>query len=601
MSILHQEVGRGLELWGGVECTVNRVEDVYVSQLDRSGHRARDSDIALFAGAGLSVLRYPVLWEQVAPDGLASADWSWPDARLAQLRACAVRPVIGLTHHGSGPRHTSLLDPQYPVLLARYAGAVAARYPWVDDYTPVNEPLTTARFSCLYGYWHPHGKSDGEFLRALFNQCRGVVMSMEAIRAVNPAARLVQTEDMGTTYGTGAMAGTVAFYNERRWLSWDLLAGRIDPAHPLWRYLRDGGLADDELLWFRDRKGACTGAPDLLGINYYVTSDRWLDQRVALYPPHLQGDAGFVDVEACRVMALPSTDVGALLDEAWARYGIPLVISECHLDASRENQMRWLYEIWRAAEGAQTRGVDVRAVCAWSLLGAFDWNSLLTRDGGYYESGAFDVSEGVPRATALLPLMRELAQGRAPSHPALPGAGWWRLDSRVCHPSGSDGMASATQALAMDVGMGGGRRRPLWLLGGAGHTGALESLCGRRDLDVVLQPDQPSDAARLPWAIVCLPSRAALDDVRVDLPGEAATAAAQLGVPLLVLYGPTAARLGAANGKGPGKAIFFRCQSADGGATEAELNAGLDLLIDGVAGHWRIGDNGHGVRDVAAR
>ena len=29
--------------------------------------------------------------------------------------------------------------------------ASRGRYPWIDAYTPVNEPLTTARFSGLYG------------------------------------------------------------------------------------------------------------------------------------------------------------------------------------------------------------------------------------------------------------------------------------------------------------------------------------------------------------------------------------------------------------------------------------------------------------------
>ena len=45
--------------------------------------------------------------------------------------------------------------------------AVAARYPWVRDWTPVNKPLTTARFSALYGYWYPHTKDERLFWTAL--------------------------------------------------------------------------------------------------------------------------------------------------------------------------------------------------------------------------------------------------------------------------------------------------------------------------------------------------------------------------------------------------------------------------------------------------
>ena len=51
--------------------------------------------------------------------------------------------------------------------------AVAERYPWVEHYTPVNEPLTTARFSGLYGHWYPHARDDGAFLRALLQPVPG--------------------------------------------------------------------------------------------------------------------------------------------------------------------------------------------------------------------------------------------------------------------------------------------------------------------------------------------------------------------------------------------------------------------------------------------
>src|SRR3954452_8512515 len=91
-----------LELWGGVECTVNRVHDRYHSQLERSGHDTRIEDLDLFAELGIKALRYPVLWERTAPTGLEDADWSWPDARLERLRALGIEPIVGLLHHGSG-------------------------------------------------------------------------------------------------------------------------------------------------------------------------------------------------------------------------------------------------------------------------------------------------------------------------------------------------------------------------------------------------------------------------------------------------------------------------------------------------------------------
>ena len=105
----------GVALWGGLECTVNRVENQYFSQMDRNGHAERICDLDRFASLGIRAIRYPVLWENTAPDGLDQADWSWPDARLPELQARGITPIVGLVHHGSGPMHTSLGQrPRFP-------------------------------------------------------------------------------------------------------------------------------------------------------------------------------------------------------------------------------------------------------------------------------------------------------------------------------------------------------------------------------------------------------------------------------------------------------------------------------------------------------
>src|SRR4051794_1092143 len=94
-----------LEMWAGVECSVTRVGDRYYDQMEQNGHARRPEDLELFAALGVPTLRYPVLWERVAPEGPGQADWRWADERLARLRALGIRPVVGLVHHGSGPPH----------------------------------------------------------------------------------------------------------------------------------------------------------------------------------------------------------------------------------------------------------------------------------------------------------------------------------------------------------------------------------------------------------------------------------------------------------------------------------------------------------------
>ena len=515
-----------LAMWAGVECTINRVGDVFLTQLDRSGHHRRDDDLGRFAALGIGTLRYPVLWEAIAPDGLAAADWSWTDRRLPELRRLGITPIVGLVHHGSGPRHTSLLDRGFATGLAEFAAAVAARYPWVDHWTPVNEPLTTARFSALYGLWYPHARDDRSFVAALFNQCRATVLAMAAIRRVNPAARLVQTDDLGCTYGTAPLADVVAFYNERRWLAWDLLCGRVDEQHALWDYLRESGAEADEIRWF----AANPCPPDVIGINYYVTSERWLDHRLDRYPDRrgsgLRAD-DFVDIESVRVLATPAPAIASLLDEAWRRYRIPLAVTEAHIDARREDQLRWLLEIWRAAETAREKGADVRAVTAWSLLGAYDWNSLLGECRGYYEPGPFDVRAPEPRRTALAGLVAELASGRPPSHPVLGGDGWWRRADRfLVRPVAPH--SRVTPLLGYRPHVPAGPIAPILVSGASGTLGrAFAARCAGRNLACQVVDRQTMDIANpasvaaaiarwQPWAIVNASGYVRIDEAEAD-------------------------------------------------------------------------------------
>jgi dTDP-4-dehydrorhamnose reductase len=222
-----------LVVWAGIECTVNRIRDQYFDQLEWNGHTSRVTDLAQFASLGVEAIRYPVLWERIAPTGLERADWSWTDERLTMLDDLGIRPIAGLVHHGSGPRDTSLIDPAFPEKLAKFANAVAQRYPWISHYTPVNEPLTTARFSGLYGHWYPHERDDFMFAKALIHECRATVQAMQAIRRINPHAQLVQTEDLGKTFSTPLLSYQAQLENDRRWLSLDLLCGRVNSRHPL--------------------------------------------------------------------------------------------------------------------------------------------------------------------------------------------------------------------------------------------------------------------------------------------------------------------------------------------------------------------------------
>ncbi len=490
-----------LEMWGGVECTVVRVGDEYRDQSEETGHSYRRDDIDLIADLGVTTVRYPILWESIAPDSPKDLDFSWTDERLAMLRERGINIIGGLLHHGSGPRYTELLDPEFPQKLADYAAKVAARYPWIKMWTPVNEPLTTARFSALYGHWYPHTKDYALFLRALVNECKGTLEAMRAIRKVIPDAQLVQTEDLGKCFSTAPLRYQANFENERRWLSLDLLCGKICPNHNMHRLLIGAGIGWDEIDAFAEGEAK----PDLIGINHYLTSERFLDHRTHLYPGHEIGGNGrdtYVDAEAVRVKRLEDdTGFAPRLREAWERYGIPMAITEVHHGCHRDEQLRWFVEVWKTAQQLRDEGMDLRGVTIWSMFGNVDWRFLLTQKKGFYDTGAFDVRGGKPRPTVIAKAAKAFAHGEDFDHPVLDSPGWWRRPPRLYEWNGR----------CKPMQWGG---RKLLITGATGTLGnAFARICDDRALPYCLTTraeldisDEASIAAAIekhrPWAII---------------------------------------------------------------------------------------------------
>jgi dTDP-4-dehydrorhamnose reductase len=398
------------DIWGGIECTINRIKDEYSDQLCSTGHYSRSSDIDELAGLGIKALRYPLLWERHQPGKDSSIDWSWADSRMDSIRRNGITPIAGLLHHGCGPSFTDLGCPDFPEHFAAYAAKVAARFPWIDFYTPINEPLTTARFSGLYGHWYPHRTDPLDFLTMLLNQVKATVLAMKAIREINPRARLVQTEDLTKIHSGPELSYQADFENHRRWLTFDLLCGKVDYFHPLWDYLMRTGIKAEQLAFFCENP--CP--PDIMGLNYYVTSERYLDGDLDKYPEERHGGNGqhrYVDTEAMSV--IKPAGLYRLVREAWDRYGLPIAITEVHLNAAPDEQIRWVKNIWDDACKAREMGVDVRAVTVWAMLGSMDWDSLLTRKDGHFEPGVFDIKNDGIVMNALGDFVRALASGKA--------------------------------------------------------------------------------------------------------------------------------------------------------------------------------------------
>jgi dTDP-4-dehydrorhamnose reductase len=236
-----------------------------------------------------------------------------------------------------------------------------------------------------------------------------------------------------------------------------------------------------------------------------------------------------------------------------------VALTEAHNGCTREEQLRWLVDVWHAAHDARRDGVDVRAVTAWALFGAYDWNSLVTHDAGYYEPGAWDVRGPTPRPTAIVALLQDLAAGREPDHPVLGSPGWWQQPTRFIYGVAIDDAAADAPRVPLP------RRtstaptprspRPLVITGAAGTLGqAFARLCELRGLPYRLLSRNEMDIAESagvaaalqalhPWAVVNTAGYVRVDEAERDAdtclrsnaegPAVLAAACAERGVPLL--------------------------------------------------------------------
>lgn len=493
-----------MEIWGGVECTVARVRNKVHDQLYLNGHEKRPDDLALVADLGIRTIRYPLLWEKYFKN--PKSFLSLHDKRLEKLRELNITPVAGLVHHGSGPFITDLYRPGFPELLAEFATIIAERYPWIEFYNPVNEPLTTARFSGLYGIWYPHHQSDKSFARIFINEMKGIVLSMRNIRKINPEAKLIPTEDICKVQSTPFLNFQSEFENNRRWLTYDLLTGKFIPGHPIWNYFLNQGIPEKELAFFSDN--ICE--PYICGFNYYVTSERYLDENLTMYPVHYHGGnwrISYADVETVRVGITEPSGFYNLLKESWDRYKLPLALTEVHMGCTREEQLRWFYEAYQSALKLEKEGVDFRAITAWSLLGSYDWNSLMQVQNKSYEPGVFSLRSGKPRPTALAGLIKSINSGEQIKHPLLEIPGWWKRDIRMLYRIRDEKKKAPAPDEIRKV-------SPLLIIGANGSLGkAFARICGNRGIVYQILGRDQFDIASVksmeqylehiqPWAIV---------------------------------------------------------------------------------------------------
>ena len=95
-----------MEMWSSFECTLNRIGDSYQGQQLLQEFEKCTAYLCAFPDLGVSPFRCLVAWDDV------STPWLWALEDLAFLAAHNITAIVGLVHHGSGPKNSSLRPTQ---------------------------------------------------------------------------------------------------------------------------------------------------------------------------------------------------------------------------------------------------------------------------------------------------------------------------------------------------------------------------------------------------------------------------------------------------------------------------------------------------------
>ncbi|OON69451.1 family 1 glycosylhydrolase [Hymenobacter sp. CRA2] len=364
-----------------------------VDEMEKCGHYAHwRQDFDLVEELGICFLRYgpPIHTTWLGP---GKYDWEFADQTFGELGRRNIAPIVDLCHFGLPDWLGNFQNGDFPQLFADYARAFAARFPWVQLYTPVNEMFICAQFSALYGWWNEQLTSDQAFVTALKYIVKANVLAMRAISEVRPDALFIQSESSEYFHAENPAAiGPAELMNARRFLSLDLNYGRRVDSE-MYEYLMDNGMTREEYHFFLKNhlRHQC-----IMGNDYYKTNEH-------------------------RVRADGSTTASGeifgyhvITRQYHDRYRLPVMHTETNLyqGPCGDEAVNWLWKEWANVLRVRNDGVPIIGFTWYSLTDQVDWDSALREPNGTVNPlGLYDLNRNIrPVGEAYKQLIRDWRQ-----------------------------------------------------------------------------------------------------------------------------------------------------------------------------------------------
>ncbi len=348
-----------------------------IDELEKCGfYKHWRTDFSLVQDLGIRFLRFgPPIHTTWLGEG--HYDWSFCDETFADLKRRDITPIVDLCHFGVPDWLGDFQNPDFPRLFERYARDFAARFPWVQLYTPVNEMFICATFSARWGWWNEQLTSDRAFVTALKHLVAANILAMHVILEIRPDALFIQSESSEYYHPESPAAiGAAEAFNEQRFLSLDLNYG-IDVSGRMMEYLRDCGMTLEEYKFFRTKnlRHHC-----IMGNDYYVTNE------------HLVYPDGRTD---------PSGEIygyHTITQQYFERYNLPVMHTETNLNEGPTGReaVIWLHKQWANILRIRRSGVPVLGFTWYSLTDQVDWDVALREDNGNVNAlGLYDLDRNI--------------------------------------------------------------------------------------------------------------------------------------------------------------------------------------------------------------
>ena len=361
----------------GIENSYPVVGGKRVDEMAKCGHYTHwQKDFDLVQELGIGFLRYgPPIHTTWLGDG--RYDWSFADTTMSDLHRRNIVPIVDLCHFGVPDWIGDFQNPDFAPLFARYAQDFAARFPWVQLYTPVNEMFICAMFSARYGWWNESLSTDRGFVTALKHLVKANVLAMKCILDERPDAIFIQSESSEYFHADEPKAIKPAeIFNSLRFLSLDLNYGRRVDSE-MFEYLMDHGMARADYQFFLDNrfKQHC-----IMGNDYYITNEH----RVA------------ADGNSRAAGEVFGYD--GITWQYYDRYRLPVMHTETNMVDNAEGtaSVDWLWKQWASVLRVRNDGVPIVGFTWYSLTDQVDWDSALRNDDGNVNPlGLYDLDRNI--------------------------------------------------------------------------------------------------------------------------------------------------------------------------------------------------------------